>query len=480
MDVSTAGDSINRAAAQARRLVHDNDQAGVARLLAEVPALLSWTGDHEDGKDGLLGFATGSYGDSFESFAEDHFTRRDCAELLIDAGAMVTPNVCDGILRSRTRGLLQLFHRKGLLPRALKFFVALGDIDAVRAALSNTRSDAAAINEAFTIACDFQHEAIAQLLLDRAIAIDPQLGPRIDARIGRSAFIKYFIDNRPRNTIEVGLWNAFVMERIIRAVYSWSGSETSFESPRGTSDLTTFVELLRSESWLLAEDFVDFQARIIERASLQGHGEFITALLDFNPAIARRQPPPASQALEFAFTYAKTHLVPVLTRIWPLPDDLPHAAGIGDLSRVKQWFDASGAPALGDLDRHYPHSAYMPQDRVDEYERQFGAHSAQRVLDSALAWAVINNHLDVAAFLLDHGADINTRWSSHEPASILHELVWHKNYDAMQFLIDRGIDMTITDYRWNATAQGWAFYAANDEKMAKWLADAEQRQANAT
>jgi len=25
----------------------------------------------------------------------------------------------------------------------------------------------------------------------------------------------------------------------------------------------------------------------------------------------------------------------------------------------------------------------------------------------------------------------------------------------MQFLIDRGIDMTIKDYRWNSTAQGW-------------------------
>ena len=263
------------------------------------------------------------------------------------------------------------------------------------------------------------------------------------------------------------------MEQVSRAVYSWSGSETSIASPRGDSDLTAFVRLLHSEPWLLGEDFVEFQTEIIGRAALHGRDEFITALLERNPDVLRREPTPPSQAIEFAFTYAKIHLNP--TRIWPLPDDLPHAAGMGDLSRVKQWFDESGAPALGDVDNHYPCSPYMPKGRIDEYAHQWGAHSVQRVLDSAFAWAVINSHFDVAEFLLEHGANINTTWSSHEPASILHELVWHRNYEAMQFLIDRGIDMTIKDYRWNATAQGWAFYAAKDEKLAQWLADAERR-----
>jgi hypothetical protein len=45
----------------------------------------------------------------------------------------------------------------------------------------------------------------------------------------------------------------------------------------------------------------------------------------------------------------------------------------------------------------------------------------------------------------------------------------------MQFLIDRGIDMTIRDHRWNSTAQGWAQYAAEDPKLARWLEDAERQ-----
>jgi hypothetical protein len=467
------GKGLEWAAAEARRIIHDNDVERLKQLLAEYPALLSWYDDVDDG--GLLGFATGSYGDSFDPLSEEHFTRAACAELLIDAGAVVMPSVCEGLLRSHARGLLQLFRRKDLLPRTLPFLAALGDIDVVRATLHENGNTLAVVTEAFTVARGFKHGAIASLLLDRAIALDPELGAHVDASPGRPAFVKYFIDYGPPHAIEVGLWKAFVMEQVSRAISSYSGHETSVASPRGHTDLMAFLRLLHREPWLLGEDFVPFQVEIIGRATLKNRGEFITALLDLDPAILRRQPPPASQAIEFAFTYAKTHLIPLLTRIWPLPDDLPHAAGMGDLSRVKQWFDASGAPALGDVGNHYPSSPYMPKGRVEEYARQWSAHSVQRVLDTAFAWSVMNSHFDVADFLLKHGADINTTWSSHEPASILHELVFHANYEAMQFLIDRGIDMTIIDHRWHGTAQGWARHAANDEKMAQWLEEAERR-----
>lgn len=221
-------------------------------------------------------------------------------------------------------------------------------------------------------------------------------------------------------------------------------------------DLRAFVGVLRHEPWMLGEECVPFQAGLIERAVMRDREAFITALLDLDPAVLRCPVPPPSQAIEFALVYAKPHLLPALLRIWPMPDDLPHAAGRGDFARVKRWFDAAGKPALGDP-------------------------AVQQVLDTAFAWAVLNSHFEIADFLLAHGADINTNWSSHEPASILHELAhWHKNYEAMQFLIDRGIDLTIRDYRWRATARDWAYYAANDEKMAQWLADAQQRREQAS
>ena len=458
------GGGLEWAATQARRVIHDNDVERLKQLLGEYPGLLSWQGDSGDG--GLLGIATGAYGDSFDASREQIFTRAACAELLIDAGAVVTTSVLQGLLDSRARGLLQLFRRKGLLPRTLEFYSALGDVDAVRAVLDENNPDLAAVNGAFMVACRFEHEAVASVLLERSIALDPQLGEHVDGSVGRSAFITYFIEERSLDFAHAtpsGPWQAFVMNQVMRAVHD--------------GDLTAFVSGLRREPWLLGEACVGFQKGLIERATMRDRADFIAALLDLDPALRRRQSPPQSQAIEFALTYARPHLIPLLSRIWPVPDDLPHAAAMGHLARVKQWFDESGRPALGDLDHHFPYNAHTGMDY------QWSTSRVQAVLDTALAWSVINRRFDVADFLLEHGADINTRWGSHEPASILHELVGQVgtgenpegNYESMRFLIDRGIDMTIEDYRWKSTARGWALYAAKDQRMAQWLEEAERQ-----
>jgi hypothetical protein len=453
------GSGLEWAVAEAHRLIHDNDTDRLKQLLADYPALLPWRADKEG--RGLLGMATEAYGDAGDPQREEWFTRGACAELLIDAGAVVAPSVCDGILQSRARGLLELFQRKGLLPRTLTFGAALGDLDAVRTSLDENGNDAAAVNEAFVRACLFHHEAVALLLLERAIAIDPELGQKVDGRVGRLAFVKSLVDTQPENVREiagqattVGLWMVFVMKQVTEAVHK--------------GDLTAFIGELRREPWLLGDDFVWFQDRVIGIAALNdGLERFVSALLDFHPAILRRQPPPPSHNIEQALTYATTHLLPLLTRIWPVPDDLAHAAGMGDLPRVKRWFDAEDQPALGDLSHQTPTtSRWRPWEEV----------GVQQVLDTALALAVINRHFDVADFLLAHGANVSTNWNSHEPASILHHLVFLPDpYERMQFLIDRGIDLTITDYRWGSTAAGWARHALRDEKMAQWLEEAERQ-----
>ena len=425
------GKGLEWAAAQAERAIHDNDLEKLKQLLADHPALLSWQGK----PDGLLGFAVDAYGDAFDPDRERTFTRRECAELLIDAGATVYPSVLDSLLFSRARGMLQLFQSKALLPQEPRFLAALGDLEGLRAWFSEHADDhaLAVATDAFVCACRYKHGSVASFLLDRCIDLDPALGKQIDGWQGRAAFVTYLIEDNPlelTNSKAAGLWRAFLMSRVMRALHD--------------EDLATFEELLAREPWMLGEPFVGFQVDLIARATLRDQGAFIVKLLELDPALVRRNPPPPSKAIEFALTYVRPHLIPVLTRIWPLPDDLPTAAGVGDLGRVKEWFDDAARPA-------------------------------QEVLDNALAYAVLNGHHEIADFLLAHGADINTRWSSHEPSSLLHELVFRDDYEAMQFLIDRGIDMTIRDYRWNSTAEGWARYGAHNPTMGDWLAEAERR-----
>jgi hypothetical protein len=473
------GRGLEWAVSEARRIIHDNDVEGLRQLLAEHPALLSWSGASwnspgEDGTEndrGLLGMATGSFGDSSDAFREEHFTRLACAELLLDAGAVVSPSVCDSLIRSRAKGLIDLFQRRGLLPRTLKFLAALGDVDGIRTHLDTNADDLATVSEAFMYACHLQHATAAALLLDWSITLDAELGSRVDSGPGRSAFIQYFAVNRPAHRPQpdpAGLWQVFIKQQI--------------ESAEREGDRTSFVDALRREAWLLTEAQVEFQVRLIEAAvggpydvATEPNAAFLEAILDLDPAVLHLPSPPPSRVFVHAFTYAHSHLVPILQRIWPLPDDLPHAAANGDFARVRRWFDAAGRPALGDLADHFP-----AKDDWIRGNLKWGAPTVQHVLDTALAWSVMNNHFEIADFLLEHGANINTDWSSHEPASILHELVWYKNYEAMQFLIDRGIDMTIQDYRWKATAVGWAAVAAKDEKLAQWMRNAQERREQAS
>lgn len=442
------GKGLEWAAVEAERAIHDNKVERLRQLVEEYPALRSW---RDDSGESLLGFATGSFGDSGDPYREKMFTRVDCAEFLLDAGSTVEPAIWEGAITARAKGVLQLLCRKGALPRTLDVVAALGDLDGARDCLESIRyaADVAAVMHAFLCACRFQHKAVAALLLRRCIELDPALGERVEKWRGRSGFIDYLAEH----PLYGNPWPTVVMNELQGAMQA--------------NDLEAFNRWLRQEPDVLNESNVGQQAGLIENAAYTDRGPFIARLIELSPALRAKRPP--SSALEFALEYGNAHLMPLLTQIWPLPDDLPHAAGAGDFARVRGWFDEAGRPKLGSLSQHHPanHPAtlrnlhWMPSN-------------VQHVLNVALAWACMNRRFEIADFLLEHGANINTDWSTHEPASILHECAVHANYEAAQFLIDRGIDMTIHDYRWNATAEGWARHAAKDANMADFLARAER------
>ncbi len=442
------GKGLEWAVAEAERTIHDNNVERLSQLLQEYPALLSWRGDSGES---ILSLATGSFGDSGEPLREQAFTRIECAEFLLDAGATVDPQIWQGAIRARAKRVLQLLSRKGVLPRTLDVLTALGDENGVREFLAE--SDAAAVTHAFLTACGFQHKPVAALLLNRLIEFDPALGERVERWRGRSGFIDYLAEH----PVYGSPWRTVVMNELEAAM-------------RG-NNLEEFNRWLQREPDRLSESDV---VGLIGIAAYNDWGPFIARLIELNPALKVKRPP--SPALLYALEYGNAHLIPLLTQIWPLPDDLPHAAGVGDFARVKGWFDEAGRPRLKSLSQHHP--ANNPGTLQNLH---WMPPNAQHVLDVALAWACMNRQLEIAAFLVEHGANVNTDWSTHEPASILHECAIRGNYEAAQFLIDHGIDMTIRDYRWNGTAEGWAIHAyalgqppVNDQNMAEFLARAER------
>ena len=82
-------------------------------------------------------------------------------------------------------------------------------------------NDLAAVNDAFMCACRFEHEAVASVLLDRSIALDPELGRHVDGGTGRIGF--HQVPHRRESltfahATPAGPWQAFVMEQVMRAV----------------------------------------------------------------------------------------------------------------------------------------------------------------------------------------------------------------------------------------------------------------------
>jgi hypothetical protein len=460
------GGALEWAASQARVAIHDQDHERLRALLAEYPALVSWRGERGE----TLLAATTSYAlDSSDPERERIFNRPVAAEMLIDAGAMVDRSTWEHVIATGAAGMLRLLARKHALPRTLPVLAALGDDEAVRARLDESRGrddpegpDARiVIGRALMNACRFRHAGIASRLVERSVALDPDLGRRIDRWQGRQAFVEFLMEH------PAGVWSGGSME----------GPETTpweafvvrqLTSALGDNDLPAFRRWLQDEPWVLQPSFVNVQIAMIERASWENREPFMTLLLECDPALLRTVAPPPAHALVFALEYGHAHLLPTLTRIWPLPDDLPHAAGTGNAAAVARWFDATGQAVLGSLSQHW-HPGNDPKKPDD---LGWGPVTTQQVLDVALAWACVNRHFAVASFLLERGADINTRWSTHEPASILHECAYHGNEDAVRFLIDHGADLTIKDYRYHATAEGWARHAARNERMADLLAAA--------
>ena len=454
--------------------IENNNAAELRSLINDHPELLTWHDPNDDEVSLLL--ATTSYANFPGQENEEHWNRKQCAELLIDKGVTIDPRFCIRLVNTGAHEMLAMTERKGVLPRNLRTQAALGKLQAVKDYFSQTgglvdearpnstllsgyrgarldwpdpNNSEYVVGDAFLYACRLGHQDVAFELLARCIEMDSTLGERIQEWLGFDGSISFLLNQAPEGArfaipiryADFGagiVWQTIVELRLHQAMRA--------------DNLSEVRKLLRTEQYVLSDDFVDLQSKLLQVASYSENAiPMIETISNSGAAITTANNPPDVRAISYALEYGHADYVPLLEKIWEPPDDLPHAAGMGDLARVEKWFDGEDHLAIKDPQSHNPFPDHFP------------TFSVQDVLDRAFAWAVQNSEFIVADFMLEHGADLNTRWSTHEPASVLHECALAGRWPQIRYLVANGIDLSITDARYNSTAEGWARFNGNTE-----------------
>lgn len=184
----------------------------------------------------------------------------------------------------------------------------------------------------------------------------------------------------------------------------------------------------------------------------------------------------------------------LLQRYAVVPDNLRAAAGLGRPELVEACFTGSGGltPQAGAARGFYrPHSGFPdwqpspdPQEVLDEALVWASKSNRVGVLDrlvragarvdadpyrgTPLAWAAACNRADAAAWLLDHGADVNRRGTfgglSHgQGITALHLAAQNGHLAMVQFLVARGADRSIQDDLYHGTPENWAGHFGREQ-----------------
>jgi hypothetical protein len=466
--IANGASSFDLVLTSARNAIDRNDVDRLKELVISSPALLTWK---DEKKGDVLLSATTSYANFPGAENEDEYNRPECAELLLAAGALVDPSVIARIIDTGAHGMLALFKSKGALPADLRVSAALNEDpgpffdksgrlqDIARptsvfhlAGWPQPNDDLGIVSDAFLSACRLGHRETARALLARCYALDPLLEGRVANWQGEPAFLDFLFEQVPEGA-------RFGDQDNVASLVWQRTLELRLQVVVAEGDVEGVHQLLTADAEVIDGISSGALVRVLEIASYtEGTLEIVRELV---AKLNMRSDAGPSPSISYALEYGHADYVPLLTEVWSLPDDLPHAAGMGDLTTIEKWFDAKGNPNLGDVQLHYPFGS-SPQVSV------------QDILDRSLAWAVQNGEYVTADFMLEHGADINTRWSTHEPASILHECAIAGRMEQIKYLVGHGIDLEIVDHRFESTAEGWARFNGQDE-AADYLAQVAAR-----
>src|SRR5215467_5834500 len=131
------------------------------------------------------------------------------------------------------------------------------------------------------------------------------------------------------------------------------------------------------------------------------------------------------------------------------------AAGLGMLDVVQSFWISPKTlkPNAGQIrSRRTPDGGWGRMPPPEDYAE---------LVSEAFYIAARNGHVDVGKFLLEKGADINSKGFFGAPG--LHWAAINGHKAMVEFLIGRGADLTLRDQQFNSTALGWALEGRQKE-----------------
>ena len=143
------------------------------------------------------------------------------------------------------------------------------------------------------------------------------------------------------------------------------------------------------------------------------------------------------------------------------PDALYVAAATGRLDALGKWFESDGAlrrealrlrPNLADVG--WP-PAPPPRD------------DPQEALDEAFALAAYNGRVEAMGWLLERGASVDG--AAHLGLTALHFSVIRRRVDVARWLVEHGADLTLRDRIHDGTPLGWAEHSFRGSEIHRYL-----------
>jgi ankyrin repeat protein len=146
------------------------------------------------------------------------------------------------------------------------------------------------------------------------------------------------------------------------------------------------------------------------------------------------------------------------------------AAGLGRTDLIESFFRSDGSlkPEAGKID--WPFGGLVASEvnnKINEELRgKAGAWSndAQEVINNAFVYACLNNQLAAASLLLEKGAQINAIPPGFDYSGTgLHQAAHNGHREMVEFLVQRGADVSLKDSKVGATAASWAEHGGHPE-----------------